>query len=193
MGASALIALIALMWMLARGAHPGSGPRAITGDWTPTATSAPAVSTAQTSLHPVLDQPVIPPANPVAPANHAEFVGARLAELMALAMNDDANSVEEIISELSNPDPQIRRGAVEAVVQFGDRSVIPRLQAIAEQTDNEADRADILEAAEFLNLPRLTDDPPPRTRTGKSSGPVHTNRPGNNPFRREPAQPVPPA
>jgi hypothetical protein len=91
--------------------------------------------------------------------NHAEYVQERVAELTSLAMNDDANSFNIIWSELSNPDKEIRAGALEAVIQFGDHSVGPRLRDLAAQTQDPAEQAAILEAADYLDLPPITDLP----------------------------------
>jgi hypothetical protein len=92
-------------------------------------------------------------------ANPAVNSQDRVAELMALAMNDDTTSLNTIWSELANPDQEIRAGALAAVVQFGDRSVVPRLRELAAQTDDAAEKASILEAANFLELPSLTELP----------------------------------
>ena len=91
--------------------------------------------------------------------NHAEYVQERVAELTSLAMNDDANSFDTIWSELSNPDKGIRAGALEAVIQFGDHSVGPRLRELAAQTQDPAEQSAILEAADYLDLPPITDLP----------------------------------
>lgn len=87
--------------------------------------------------------------------NHADYVRERIAELMELAMNDDSDSLNTIWAELSNPDKQIREGALEAVVQFGDRSVVPRLRELAAQTEDPAEKASILAAVDHLDLPPL--------------------------------------
>ena len=91
--------------------------------------------------------------------NYAEYVQERVAELTVLAMNDDSNSFNIIWSELSNPDREIRAGALEAVIQFGDHSVSPRLRELAAQTQDPAEQAAILEAADYLDLPPITDLP----------------------------------
>ena len=152
--------------------------------------SAPEARPAPAALQPVAEHPALPPFVHVAPTNHAELVSERVAELQALAMNDDSNSLHEIFSELANPDPSIRRAALEAVVQSGDRSAIPRLQGIAEQTENEVERADLLAAVEFLNLPELTDYHPAQAGKRRAAVLMDTNRPGRNPFRRPPARPT---
>ena len=91
--------------------------------------------------------------------NHAEYVRERVAELASLAMNDDANSFNIIWSELSNRDKEIRAGALEAVIQFGDHSIGPRLRELSEQTQDPAEQAAILQAADYLDLPPITDLP----------------------------------
>ena len=89
--------------------------------------------------------------------NRAVNAQERVAELTALAMNNDTNSLKTIWSELSNPDKEIRDGALAAVVQFGDRSVAPRLRELAAQTEDPAEKAGILADADYLELPSLTD------------------------------------
>ena len=108
---------------------------------------------------PALAPPPVDSPPPVMQAtNPAVNAQDRNAELMALAMNDDTNSLNTIWSEFANPDPEIRAGALAAVVQFGDRSVVPRLRELAAQTDDAAEKASILEAANFLELPSLTEE-----------------------------------
>jgi hypothetical protein len=90
-------------------------------------------------------------------ARHQAYVDARTAELMDLGMNDDSESLHTILSELNNRDPQIRKAAVEAVVQFGSRDVIPNLMDAAAQTDDPQEKAEIMEAIQFLKLPTLSE------------------------------------
>ena len=79
----------------------------------------------------------------------------RVAELMALAMNNDSNSFNAIWGELFNKDKAIRAGALEALVQFGDRSAVPRLRDLADRTADPDEKASILSAADYLELPTL--------------------------------------
>jgi len=88
---------------------------------------------------------------------HEAYVAARSAELMDLAMNDDKDSLNTILSELTNRDPDIRQAAIDAAVQFHSRDAIPRLQEASLQTDDAKERAAIHEAIEFLKLPSLTE------------------------------------
>lgn len=88
---------------------------------------------------------------------HAEYVTQRTSELMDLAMNDDSDSLNTILSELTNRDPEVRKAAVQAAVQFGSRDAIPRLSDAALQTEDAQERAEIQQAIEFLKLPSLTE------------------------------------
>jgi|SRR4051812_4786214 hypothetical protein len=87
---------------------------------------------------------------------HEELVDQRVSELMDLAMNDDADSLNAIVAELNNADPDIRKGALEAVKQFGSLDAIPRLEEAAARADSAADKRSIEEAIDFLKLPSLT-------------------------------------
>ncbi len=88
---------------------------------------------------------------------HSLYVRQRIAQLDALAMKNDAASRDTILSELQNPDKEIRKGALAATIQFGDRSVNPRLREIAAQTEDPAEKAELLAAADYLDLPSLTE------------------------------------
>ena len=88
---------------------------------------------------------------------HDEYVRQRINELNDLAMNEDAASHAVILSELTNADQAIRHAALEALIQTKDQSVIPRLQQIAEFTEDPEEKAALLEAIKFINLPSLTD------------------------------------
>ena len=86
-------------------------------------------------------------------AEHETYVEKRVAELQDLAMDDDPKSLEVILSELTNRDPEIRQAAVDAAVQFGSRDAIPKLTDAALQTDDAVERAQMLQAADYLKLP----------------------------------------
>jgi hypothetical protein len=90
-------------------------------------------------------------------AKHTAYVESRVDELMELAMNDDSSSLDTILSELTNRDPEIRKGALEATIQFGSRDAIPKMLDAATQTDDPREKAEIAEAIEFLKMPSLTE------------------------------------
>jgi hypothetical protein len=108
------------------------------------------------------------------PAAHAKYVHKRIEELNDLAMNNDTDSRDAILSELeTNSDKQIRSAALEAAIQFDDRSVVPRLQQIAAETQDPQEKSDIEAAIDYINLPSLTEyvaaHPP-----SPNSAPVHS-------------------
>jgi hypothetical protein len=110
--------------------------------------------------HPAAVTPESSVTNPVTAgtdADHAKLVQKRINELGDLAMKNDVASRDEILSELQNPDKAIRAGALEAIVQFGDRSVVPRLEQLATETTDTQEKAALLEAAEYLKLPSLSE------------------------------------
>ena len=115
-----------------------------------------------TNLNPPKQQSLV--ANPRAAKDkateeeiHEQAVRRRIAELNDLAMNNDTNSLNTILSELNNSDKEIRKGALEAVIQFADRAAISRLQGIADRTGDATEKVALLEAIEYLKLPSLTE------------------------------------
>lgn len=76
-------------------------------------------------------------------------------EMMDLAMMDDQASLKKIWKELSNPEKEIRTGAVDAIVQFGDRSKVKALREVAERTEDAEEKLHIIQAADFLTLPPM--------------------------------------
>lgn len=111
---------------------------------------------------------------------HRGDVENRASELMDLAMNDDTNSLHTILSELNNPDPEIRQAALDATIQFGSTNAIPGLEAAALWNDNPEEKKQIADAIEFLKLPQLGD--PAFPITGSSKGPVRKPLPGRKPL-----------
>jgi HEAT repeat protein len=102
----------------------------------------------------------VPPATAdaeIAPATHEEYVAKRISALQDLGMENDSDSLNSILNELDNEDPEIRQGAVEAAVQFGSRDAIPRLMDAADKTSDPKEKAAILEAVEYLNTPTLAE------------------------------------
>lgn len=96
-------------------------------------------------------------ARPQDPEDAKAAVEKRKDELMQLAANNDPQSLETILSELANRDPEIRQAALEATKSFGDRSAVPRLKQIAEATDDPSERQAILDTVHFLDLPSISE------------------------------------
>ena len=77
-----------------------------------------------------------------------------------LAATREPNSLNTILSELSNPDAGIRRAALAAAVEFGDRSAIPALQEAMEADSEPQEKVNLQSAIAFLQLPTLTEADP---------------------------------
>jgi hypothetical protein len=90
-------------------------------------------------------------------AKHEAFVEARIAELQDLSRKTDSAALKVLLSEVKNPDQEIRQAALDAISQSGNRSAIPGLQAAAAQTEDATEKQTITEVIEFLKLPTLTE------------------------------------
>lgn len=88
---------------------------------------------------------------------HRKYVRETIARLMTLERNSDAASLAAILVELKNPDKKIRAAALSSVIQFNDRSVIPDLQKIADQTEDPFEKVEILKAIDVVKMPSLTE------------------------------------
>jgi HEAT repeat protein len=123
----------------------------LTGSGSSDGSAASAAPATQTS------PPASEPAPPDSPATHEQYVKKRTAELENLAMENDRSSLDTILSELDNRDPEIRKSALQATIQFGSREAIPRLSQAASQTESAEEKTALLDAVEFLKLPSLTE------------------------------------
>jgi hypothetical protein len=61
------------------------------------------------------------------------------------------------LATLETSDKEVRAAALEAVRELDDRDAIPQLQQLAAETDDPAEKAALLDAADFLNLPSFLD------------------------------------
>jgi hypothetical protein len=90
--------------------------------------------------------------------SHDDYVLQRKMELTELGMNNDPDSLKTILSELENPEPEIRQTALSAAVSFGSKDAIPTLQNEMNWATDPQEKVDIKKAIDFLQLPRLGDD-----------------------------------
>lgn len=106
---------------------------------------------------------------------NAKRIHKRVLELYDLAMKDDTASRDEILSELKNPEKKIRHAALEAAIQFDDRSVVPYLKDAVAQTEDPREKVAILDAIDYINLPSLTEYAAQRKALGLPAAPPSTN------------------
>lgn len=112
----------------------------------PVVTKAPAPA-----FHPLVDTNTPGMESPT--QREQDYVEQRVAELMDLGMDDQPASLQTILGELNNREPEIRQAAVQASMQFGSRDAIPRLRDAMDQTDDLKEKMAIQEAIEFLQTP----------------------------------------
>lgn len=104
----------------------------------------------------LVNAPALPAPDPVAMA--AKIKADTIERLMDLSANEDSGSLTTILSELENPDKEIRAAALEAAVQFGERTnTIARISDLLQRTEDEDERTALREAIEFIKLPSLTE------------------------------------
>ncbi|MGA2661252.1 MAG: HEAT repeat domain-containing protein, partial [Verrucomicrobiota bacterium] len=114
-----------------------------------------------------------------AEARQRAYVENRVAELMELASQDGPASLDIVLSELTNRDPEIRKAALEATLQVRSREAIPRLMEAAEQTDDPREKAAIADAIEFLKLPTLAEVTDQMAERATNAPPEPAGRAGN--------------
>jgi HEAT repeat protein len=106
---------------------------------------------------------VVAPANPASPEGAVaatldleEVRAQRIRELEDLGMEDDPASLATILAELKNTDQEIRAAALEAAIQFGDRTTtLPFLRELMLVTEDSEERRALREAIEFIALPSI--------------------------------------
>lgn len=103
-----------------------------------------------------LPAPQISP-HPSGSEEHRAWLKDRGEVLMDISWNDDKESLDAILAELSNPDPEIRSAALAATLNFSSRDAIPRLETVALATDDPLERKKLQDAAAHLKLPTLVE------------------------------------
>ncbi len=91
-------------------------------------------------------------------AGSEEWIVGRIAELDRLAWFNDPDSLHKILSELRNPLPEIRAGALAATLAFSSRESIPYLEMIARETRDPQEQKAIADAIEHLKLPTMVEE-----------------------------------
>ncbi|SPE50926.1 exported hypothetical protein [Verrucomicrobia bacterium] len=73
------------------------------------------------------------------------------------AASGSISEADAILVRLNSTDRETRKAALEDATQLEDRSIVPRLREIADRTEDPAEKAEILAAIEFINLPSVTE------------------------------------
>jgi HEAT repeat protein len=92
-------------------------------------------------------------------AAHRAAIDAEKKLLVSLSMNDDPQSLSNILAALSSPEKEVRMAAIDAAKQFEDTNAIPALRAAAATAEpNEA--IAMLKAVNWLSTPSVEFSPP---------------------------------
>lgn len=95
--------------------------------------------------------------HPMGSAKNAEWIDQRAEELEGLAWFSDAASLDRILAEMRNTQPEIRKAALQAVVSFGSKDAIPKLEILAKGTNDLVEQKAIADAIEYLSLPTMVE------------------------------------
>jgi hypothetical protein len=95
--------------------------------------------------------------NVLTPEQRQAAIDAETDRLQQWSMNDDPASLSNILADLTNPEKEIRDAAIEATKQFGSTNAIPTLKAVAANTTDPEEQIALLQAANFLSLPAISD------------------------------------
>ena len=87
------------------------------------------------------------------PEERQAAIDAETDRLSAWAMNDDPQSLSNILGDLTSPEKEIRMAAIEAAKQFESTNAIPALKAAAANAEDNQEAIAMLEAADWLALP----------------------------------------
>lgn len=84
-------------------------------------------------------------------------VEERISELEELGARNDSESFQKIVADLRDTNPEIRQAALDAIMQFGNRDAVPILKELSAKTEDAREKVALLDAAEFLDLPSLSE------------------------------------
>ena len=124
-----------------------------------------AASTPARRLMPAPTMSPVMAASPMTPEQEQEYIEGESSRLQSWSTKDDPASLMAILNDLTNSEKEVRLAAIEAVKQFGSREAIPALKADVAITTDTGEQIALLEAADFLSLPAISDldAPVPKT------------------------------
>jgi hypothetical protein len=96
---------------------------------------------------------------PIAPTPQSVSVEQQISDLDETINGDnpDDQKLNTVLAALENPEKKVRAAALEDVLTLDNRDAIPRLQQLAANTDSADEKQALLDAADHLALPSLTE------------------------------------
>jgi hypothetical protein len=86
---------------------------------------------------------------------HESAINAEKDRLSNWAMNNDPQSLSNILADLNSPDQEIRLAAIDAAKQFEDTNAIPVLRDAATKATDPNEAIAMLKAVQWLNTPTV--------------------------------------
>jgi hypothetical protein len=85
-----------------------------------------------------------------------------------------------LLTKVTHQDPEVRKAALQAIVQLGDTNAIPGLQDAVAVVQSPREKVALMDAIDYLKLPEVTSAvrppgvaaPAPSVASGKSAGPT---------------------
>jgi hypothetical protein len=77
---------------------------------------------------------------------------------------DGANNsriISALIDKVENPEPEVRKAALAALVQLNDTNAVPELKQVAERVKDPRAKVAVMDTIDYLNLPNVMPDVPP--------------------------------
>ncbi len=130
---------------------------------TPVATEAVAVPAPEPpQKNAVADLPPLPlpasvpaPVPVLSPEQQLAAMDAEIERLRVAGLSDDPADLAIILTNLNNPEKEIREAALNAAMQYGSTNAIPALLTAATNAVDPKEKIELTEAAEFIALPSL--------------------------------------
>jgi hypothetical protein len=162
--AAGLVAGLVLLKGVIGGRSSNVTPVAAIGE--PTNQEPPAVTTIQ--ANPDVN-PDVNPASSHTPAMTSEEARAaqiqrdldEIREALANGTVDPSATENILLDKVVHPEKEVRKAALEALIQLNDTNAIPRLQQAVQSLEDPHDKAAVLDAIAYLQLPdTITNEPP---------------------------------
>lgn len=88
---------------------------------------------------------------------HGAWVDDKANELVKLSWKNDSDSLKQILAELENPEPDIRKAALLAAANFGSRDAIPYLESLVATSTDAEEKIALIQTAEQLKMPTASE------------------------------------
>jgi hypothetical protein len=93
----------------------------------------------------------------LSPEEREDLINERIREISDLSSLSDPDATTQLLAELTNGIPELRKAALEAVMQAGNADAIPQLKELADSSQDPKEKKELREAMDFLKLPSLAE------------------------------------